>query len=45
MLLRRSFRSAGFVAAIVFAAVGAAQQNQPLHPPDVPFVPTTDLAV
>jgi SAM-dependent methyltransferase len=33
------------VAALLFAAVATAQQNQPRHPPDVPFVPTTDEAV
>jgi SAM-dependent methyltransferase len=45
MLFRRSFWCAGLVAAVLFAAVGTAQQNQPRHPPDVPFVPTTDEAV
>ncbi len=45
MLFRRSFWCAGLVAAVLFAAVGTAQQNQPRRPPDVPFVPTTDEAV
>ena len=45
MLFRRSLWCAGLVAAILSAAVGTAQENQPRHPPDVPFVPTTDEAV
>src|ERR1017187_4004430 len=45
MLFRRSLWCAGLVAAILCAAVGTAQENQPRHPPDVPFVPTTDEAV
>jgi SAM-dependent methyltransferase len=45
MLLWRSFWCAGLLAAILFAAVGKAQENQPRRPPDVPFVPTTDQAV
>ena len=45
MLSRRSFCYAGLLAAILFAAVGKAQENQPRHSPDVPFVPTTDQAV
>jgi len=45
MLFRRSFWSAELLAAILLAAVGEAQQNQPRHPPEVPFVPTTDEAV
>ena len=45
MLLRSSFWCAGLVSAVLFASVGKAQENQPRHPPDVPFVPTTDEAV
>ena len=45
MLSRKSFWCAGLVAAVLFAAVGKAQENHPRHPPDVPFVPTTDEAV
>jgi SAM-dependent methyltransferase len=44
-MYRRSFWRAGLVAAVLFAVVGAAQENQPRHPPDVPFVPTTPEAV
>jgi predicted RNA methylase len=45
MLFRRSFWCAGLLAVILFASVGQAQENQPRHSPDVPFVPTTDEAV
>ena len=45
MLSRKSFWCAGLVAAVLFAAVGKAQEHPPRHPPDVPFVPTTDEAV
>jgi precorrin-6B methylase 2 len=45
MLFRRSFWCAGLLAAILFVSAGKAQENQPKHPPDVPFVPTTDEAV
>ena len=44
MMFRRSFWCAGLVAAALFAAVGTAQ-DQPRHPPDVPYVPTTPEAV
>src|ERR1035441_7172744 len=45
MLFRRSFCVAGLMAPFLFAAAGTAQQNQPRHELDVPFVPTTDEAV
>jgi SAM-dependent methyltransferase len=45
MLLRKSLSCAGLVAALLFTAVATAQENQPRHTPDVPFVPTTDEAV
>jgi SAM-dependent methyltransferase len=45
MLFRRSFLCAGYLSAILFTGLGSAQQNQPRHAPDVPFVPTTPEAV
>jgi SAM-dependent methyltransferase len=45
MMFRRSFWCAGLVAAALIAAVGTAQENQPRHPLDVPYVPTTPEAV
>src|ERR1039458_8025476 len=45
MLFRRSLWCAGLVAAILCAPRITAQHYIPRHPPDVPFVPTTDEAV
>jgi len=45
MSFRKSFWCAGLFTAILFTVVGKAQENKPRHPPDVPFVPTTDQAV
>ena len=45
MLYRRSFLSVGVATAILFAVAGEAQETQPKHLPDVPFVPTTVEAV
>jgi SAM-dependent methyltransferase len=45
MLLRKPVACSLLVAALLSAAVAAAQSAQPRHEPDVPFVPTTDEAV
>jgi len=45
MLLRKPSACSLLVAALVSAAVAAAQTAKPRHDPDVPFVPTTEEAV
>jgi len=45
MLLRKPSAFSLLVAALVSAAVAAAQTAKPRHDPDVPFVPTTEEAV
>ena len=45
MVFRRSFCFAGWMAPFLFAAVGTAQEAQPRHALDVPYVPTTEAAV
>ena len=45
MLFREPLRCAGLMAALFFAGAGTAQENQPAHPLDVPFVTTPDEGV
>ena len=45
MRLRRSSSCALLIAAIVAVSTAAAQNSKPLRQPDVPYVPTTEVAV
>ena len=45
MRLRHSTRCALLIAAIVAVSTAAAQSSKPLRQPDVPYVPTTEVAV
>jgi ribosomal protein L11 methylase PrmA len=45
ILFQKPFRCAALLAALLLAAAAAAQDNQPAHPLDVPFVTTPDEGV
>ena len=44
-MFQKPFRCAALLAALLLAAAAAAQDNQPAHPLDVPFVTTPDEGV